>query len=735
MNEKKGIGIRTKLVLTVGLSIVTVFLAIGILLANRVSANETADAERYTAAVSQQYARQIELTLEKPMIAARTLAESFGSFSRLPREERRSIMDSFLQTILKSNNEFIAVWSCWEPGVLDGLDWQYAGSPESDSTGRYIPYWFKTETGGIAYRPVENYETPGAGNIYISARESGREQLSEPYELAAEGRKELVTTAVVPVKDRNGVFVGVVGIDIGTTTIQNELAALKLYQTGLGRLLSSGGIVVAHADLERIGKIAPEFTDPAMATSVEKIRAGDIFIGRSFSTSTKKYSNKVLVPLYVGNYSSPWFFGTVVDFDEMIAEGRMVVFSVVLALAVGMLVVLAMVFLSARSITKPLKVAVTALENIARGDGDLTVRLDERRRDETGYLAKYFNETIGKIARTITAVKQEAVAMTQIGEELSSNMSQSASALNEITANIAGVKQQTVNQSAGVNETQATISEIVRNIESLDASIENQAASVVESSSSIEQMVANIRSVTQILEKNAVSVESLRNASEAGRDDMNEVAALVQSIRTESDGLIEASSIIQGIASQTNLLAMNAAIEAAHAGDAGRGFAVVADEIRKLAEDSSVQGKTISDVLGKLKDSIDFVANSSEQAQKQFEQVFTLTGAVKNQELVIQNAMQEQSSGGTQVLEAIRSINEITAEVRDGSTKMLAGIREVLGEMNHLADVTREINDSMNEMSAGTEQINSAVAQTTSITRVNRESIEKLSEEIGRFRV
>jgi len=731
----KAMGIQFRLVFSIGLAIVVIFVSTGSILAVRVFSNETADAERYTTAVSMQYARQIEVTLEQAMLAARTLAESFGSFEQLPRTERRMIFDSFLQNILKHNPGFETVWSCWEPDALDALDNMYADTATSDSTGRYIPYWYRNETGILNVKPLEGYAEPGPGNTYMAVMENGKPLLSEPFDMKVGSSTHYIVTAVVPIKDRNGQNLGVVGIDIDTEDIQNELMALKLYETGFGRLLSNNGTVVAHPDPTRIGKTAPEFSDATMADAIVKINAGETFSDRSYSVSTKKYSNKVLVPLYIGNYEKPWFFGTVVDFAEMTAEGRWVVIGVIAALAAGMAIVLLMVVFAARSITRPLKLAVRALENISRGDGDLTVRLDEKRQDETGQLARYFNETIGKIAKTIAAVKEESATMLQIGEELSSNMIQSAGALNQITSNIAGVKQQTVNQSAGVNETQATISEIVKNIEQLDASIETQSSSVVESSSSIEEMVANIRSVTQILEKNAVSVESLRIASEAGRDDMNDVATRVQSIRMESDGLIEASDIIQKIASQTNLLAMNAAIEAAHAGDSGRGFAVVADEIRKLAEDSSAQGKAISDVLGKLKDSIEFVAQSSEQAQKQFEQVYSLTGAVKNQELVIQNAMQEQSSGGSQVLDAIRSINDITVDVREGSTRMLAGIREVLGEMNHLADVTREINDSMNEMSAGTAQINSAVAETSSITQLNRESIGKLSDEIGRFRI
>ena len=65
--------------------------------------------------------------------------------------------------------------------------------------------------------------------------------------------------------------------------------------------------------------------------------------------------------------------------------------------------------------------------------------------------------------------------MEEIGNELASNMTETAGAVHQISANIDGVKQQAMTQAASITETAATVEEIVRTIKQLNNNIETQA--------------------------------------------------------------------------------------------------------------------------------------------------------------------------------------------------------------------------------------------------------------------
>ena len=563
----------------------------------------------------------------------------------------------------------------------------------------------------------------------------GKPLMCEPFMSLISGK--MIIIIAVPIYDDNNQAHDILAATIDGFAMYDAVKDIVIGQTGNCSMIGDTGIVIADQDTELIknqfnpieeAKKNPAFTSLAVFLQTA-LEAKDSTIGYYEYDKVRKIAAYAVMKTtgwtVLVNAPAEEFIGTVNTL-----RGTMVIMGLII-----LLVAIVIVYIIARTMVKPVQTAVNALKNIAQGEGDLTVRLPVIGNDEVTDLSEYFNETITKIGASIQAVDRNSNEMEEIGNELSTNMIETAGAVNEISANIDGVKQQVLTQAASVTETAATIEEIVRTIKQLNTSIETQTTSVAQSSSSVEEMVANIASIGQTLGKTDDVIRTLTAATGDGKATLVSSNTVTQKIAEESGSLMDASSVIQHIASQTNLLAMNAAIEAAHAGEAGKGFAVVADEIRKLAEESSAQGKTITTTLKTLSGEIEMFATSSKTVEEKFNVIFTLAEQVKSMSDRLTEAMREQENGSREVLTAIKSINTVTIEVQAGSEEMLKGGESVAQEMRKLDDLTRIITDSMNEMAAGAVQINNAVQEVNQITQKNKHSIESLAQEVGKFKV
>ena len=668
-----------------------------------------------------------------------TLENIFSQYHRFAAEERRDRFDEMILAVMEANPEYLQIYTVWRPNALDGLDARMIGRTGSTPTGQYAMCYTR-ESGELLPRATSDIDATIA---YLNSLNINniKDRVEPPIHRSVAGKDTYLVRMMRPIVDDNArQIVGAVGylVNIGQMQDILEQTVKENDEISLMAIYANDGTVLAHTFKDRIGKNMKDtegFLGEDLPNAIKATMEGTALHSSSYSPAMHTTLETFFSPARIGNSDAFWSVMVAAREDYILSEvNDMTKLTIVIALLIAAIVAVAIYFVLHFTMMPVVKVAET-LKDIAQGEGDLTVKIPEKGKDEITELSRYFNQTIEKIKKLILIIKKEAEILSGIGNELASNMNETAAAVNEITANIQSIKGRVINQSASVTETNATMEQVTINIKKLNTNVEEQNTHVSKASAAIEEMVANIASVTSTLEKNSSNVKNLTNASEDGRSGLQEVASDIQEISRESEGLLEINSVMQNISSQTNLLSMNAAIEAAHAGESGKGFAVVADEIRKLAESSSEQSKTISTVLKKIKESIDKISNSTENVLNKFEAIDTNVRTVAQQEDNILHAMEEQGEGSKQILEGIGNVNKITNQVRSGSSEMLDGSQEVIRESLNLEKVTQEISSGMGEMATGADQINIAVTQVNEISTKNRDAIAKLIKEVNRFKV
>ena len=582
---------------------------------------------------------------------------------------------------------------------------------------------------------TDGNQTNIADQKYFQSALSGKPFVTEP--MFSRVTNSLYVFFAVPIYDDNKNIIGVLYAKKDAVGLSEMISDIVVGKTGYCYIIGLSGTTIGDSDIEAVKK---------QESSIEKAKKDTAFAGiagfeqRALQSSQAgtgyfNWEDEDLIAAFGIIAYTRWRVILYAPVDEFLGIIDVLQKSLYLLAGGVLLISIIIVYLTTRKIVKPINATVVALKNIAQGEGDLTVRLSVSGNDEVSDLSKYFNQTIEKIAESVKSVEKSSTAMRQVGDELASNMTETASAVYEISANISGIKKQMLNHTSSVVAVGSSLQVMSNTIEKVDGHIAVQIQSVENSAQAVHLMVSNIQSVADTVGNNLQTLEELNTATNQGKRIIAETVELSKAVAESSEILLDTSSVIQNIAAQTNLLAMNAAIEASHAGEAGRGFGVVAGEIRKLAEESSAQGKNITQILNGLKEKIGRVNEAALSAEHRFDAIFELAGKTRNQEQHIMEAMQQQSSGSEQIVQAIHHIETMTQEVKKSSQEMLANSNLVSTEMKRLGEMSDAIANSMNEMASGTVQISNAVQEVSGISQTNKASIENLISEVSKFKV
>lgn len=371
----------------------------------------------YALALAQ--ASEIQRELEAPLLITADLArvnamlgmtDDKGSpLLSISREE----LANLVHETTAQNPKLLGSYLGWEPNAFDASDDIYAGSQENgyDGTGRFLPWWYRNADGSLGIDAIGSMESEKLlptgvreGEYYLCAKERKRPCVIDPAPYDVGGKMTMLASFTSPILV-NGEFRGIAGADLAVNFIQDLLvkADTQLYG-GAGEIAliaSNGRLVGSTKAPDKLGEPATVLLDANEVANLGKLQPGQPLYSVDAQDDPEHSHIELFLSFNIGQSDTRWVLMLVLPLKAVMAdlyqlqadlaaqrEGDTLGMTLVGLLIAGL--GLLVIWFVGYGIARPLRQMVGMLDDIAKGDGDLTVRLKVERKDELGQIAAGF---------------------------------------------------------------------------------------------------------------------------------------------------------------------------------------------------------------------------------------------------------------------------------------------------------------------------------------------------------
>ncbi len=371
------------------------------------------------------------------------------------------------------------------------------------------------------------------------------------------------------------------------------------------------------------------------------------------------------------------------------------------ALAISFALSIILGLLMSRYIKNSLNKGILLAESI--GNGDLTLQLKYKNKDEFGTLLNALNKSQENLKQLLIEIMTESHQVSASSQELSATIDELSSDFNSINDNTENIVRDVMDINAVTEELSATIEQVDSGITQLSSIADNGH----EQSNEIRKRADSIKSQ---------GIKSKQLADQIYADKQDSMIKAIKQGKVVEE-ILSILNAISNIAEQTNLLSLNASIESARAGEAGKGFAVVANEIRKLAEKSTEYANEINHVITDVQEAFHDLEESSmdllnfidQQVRSDYD-LLVSTGESYDHDAIFVNEFSQDTASMSQEMNA--STEEISSVIQSIANNMQSttySSEEILNSMSKTSQSVDKISTMASKQSEIAESLNALI--------------------------